>query len=83
MNKPYFVIDNNILISKLLLPHSIPAQAVRLALDSGILLTSDDILRELLTVLTRSKFDKYNSINMFLLKIEKSLFTNYKLLLEK
>lgn len=63
MNKPFFVIDNNILISRLLLPNSIPAQAVRLALEIGILLISDQTLQELLTVIERKKFDKYVSLD--------------------
>ncbi|MGI0482874.1 putative toxin-antitoxin system toxin component, PIN family [Geminocystis sp. CENA526] len=61
MNKPFFVI-NNILISRLILPNSIPAQAVRLALEIGILLISDPTLQELLTVIERKKFDKYVSL---------------------
>ena len=62
MTKPYFVIDNNILISRLLLPNSIPAQAVRLASEKGILLISDETLQELTTVFERRKFDKYVSV---------------------
>jgi len=62
MTKPYFVIDNNILISRLLLPNSIPAQAVRLASEKGILLISEETLQELTTVFERRKFDKYVSV---------------------
>jgi putative PIN family toxin of toxin-antitoxin system len=63
MTKPYFVIDNNILISRLLLPNSIPAQAVRLASEKGILLISEETLQELTTVFERRKFDKYVSVD--------------------
>ena len=62
MTKPYFVIDNNILISRLLLPNSIPAQAVRIALEKGILLVSEETLQELANVFERRKFDKYVSV---------------------
>jgi len=52
------VVDTNVLVSRLLLPQSIPAQAVRRALDS-ILLFSEATMNELADVLSRSKFDPY------------------------
>jgi uncharacterized protein len=61
MNKPYFVIDNNVLVSKLLLPNSVSAHAVQLAIENGILLISEETLAELAEVLSRKKFDKYVS----------------------
>ena len=63
MNKSCFVIDNNTLISRLLLPNSPPAKAVRLAVEIGTLLVSDATLQELTNVLGRQKFDKYVSIS--------------------
>jgi predicted nucleic acid-binding protein len=57
-----FVIDNNVLISRLLLPGSMPGQAVRKAMAVGHLLVSDATLEELATVLSRSKFDRYITI---------------------
>lgn len=54
-----WVMDTNTLISNLLLPGSIPAQAVRKGIDSGDLLVSEATLQELAEVLARPKFDKY------------------------
>jgi predicted nucleic acid-binding protein len=56
------VIDTNALVSRLLLPRSIPGQAVRKAVDEGVLLVSDATLNELVDVLVRPKFDPYLSI---------------------
>lgn len=56
-----WVVDTNILISRLLLPRSIPALAVQKALESGDLLVSDATLQELADVLARPKFEKYLS----------------------
>ncbi len=56
-----WVVDTSTLISHLLLPSSVPAQAVRKALNSGDLLVSDATLQELADVLARSKFNKYLS----------------------
>lgn len=57
--KERLVIDTNAFISRLLLPNSIPAQAVRKAVDSGQLLVSEATLNELADVLSRVKFDAY------------------------
>jgi predicted nucleic acid-binding protein len=46
MNKSCFVIDTNILVSRLLFPQSIPAQAVKLAIKKGTVLVSDETLQE-------------------------------------
>ena len=61
MSEHRFVIDNNILVSRLLAPNSIPSQAVRVAIKKGNLLISAETLRELSVVLGRQKFDKYVS----------------------
>jgi len=63
MSNFFIVIDNNILISRLLLPNSLPAAAVRRALNEGIILISEEILLELTDVFTRKKFDKYVSLS--------------------
>jgi putative PIN family toxin of toxin-antitoxin system len=55
------VVDTNTLISRLLLPHSIPARAVDRALELGELLVSSETLYELAEVLERPKFDRYLS----------------------
>ena len=57
-----YVFDTNTLISHLLLPSSLPAQAVRKGLRHGQLLVSDDTLDELADVLARPKFDRYISL---------------------
>jgi putative PIN family toxin of toxin-antitoxin system len=62
IDRPRLVVDNNALISRLLLPASIPGQAVRKAVHTGQLLISEAILEELADVLSRPKFDRYVSI---------------------
>ncbi len=57
-----YVFDTNTLISHLLLPSSLPVQAVRKGLRHGQLLVSDDTLDELADVLARPKFDRYISL---------------------
>jgi uncharacterized protein len=53
------VIDTNVLVSAVILPNSVPRQAVRKALHHGIPLFSDPTMNELKTVLFRSKIDRY------------------------
>ena len=49
------VIDTNCLISRLLLPSSVPGQAVRRAVDHGVMLVSEATMNELADVLARSE----------------------------
>ena len=56
------VVDNNALISRLLLPDSVPARAVRKAVDEEQLLVSEATLEELADVLARPKFDRYVTV---------------------
>jgi putative PIN family toxin of toxin-antitoxin system len=56
------VVDTNALVSRLLLPSSVPGQAVRRAVDNGILLVSEATMNELADVLARAKFDRYISL---------------------
>lgn len=56
------VVDNNALISRLLLPASAPGRAVRKAVDTAQLLVSEPALNELADVLSRPKFDRYISV---------------------
>ena len=56
------VADTNCLISRLLLPKSVPGHAVRHAVDHGILLVSEATMNELADVLARPKFDRYISL---------------------
>jgi len=58
-----WVADTNIIVSRLLLPSSIAANAFHRALTLGNLLASDATLAELAEVLARPKFDKYISQN--------------------
>jgi uncharacterized protein len=53
------VVDTSALVSRLLLPASVPGQAVRKAVDNGILLVSEATMNELADVLARPKFDRY------------------------
>ena len=56
------VADTNCLVSRLLLPSSVPGNAVRRAADSGLLLASEATMNELADVLARPKFDRYISL---------------------
>jgi putative PIN family toxin of toxin-antitoxin system len=56
------VADTNCLVSRLLLPSSVPGDAVRKAADSGLLLVSEATMNELADVLARPKFDRYISL---------------------
>jgi predicted nucleic acid-binding protein len=60
MSESTIVIDTNTLISLLLAPSSVPAQAVKLAFEIGVVITSLETLQELTEVLNRDKFDRYN-----------------------
>jgi putative PIN family toxin of toxin-antitoxin system len=62
MSRKRVVVDNNVLIRRLLLPSAIPALAVRKAVETGQLLVSEPVLAELADVLSRQKFDRYVSI---------------------
>ena len=54
-----YVFDTNTLVSALLLEHSKPGQALRLALRRGCVLSSSSTLKELAEVLQRGKFERY------------------------
>jgi putative PIN family toxin of toxin-antitoxin system len=55
-------VDTNVLVSRLLLPQSIPAQAVREAIRNGRLLVSEATMNELADVLTQPKPNPYVSM---------------------
>lgn len=57
-----FVIDTNTLVSRMLVPESVPAKAVSYAIRTGKVLVSEVTLVELSEVLSREKFDPYVSI---------------------
>ena len=56
------VADSNVLISGLLLPSSVPGQAVRKAVAKELLLVSEATMNELADVLARARFDRYISL---------------------
>src|SRR5215472_16428606 len=56
------VVDTNALVSRLLLPGSVPGRAVRRAVAEAQLLASDDTIIELADVLARRKFDPYVTV---------------------
>jgi uncharacterized protein len=60
--KERIVVDTNVLVSRLLVPASVPGRAVRRAVDSGQLVVSEATLEELASVLGRPKLDPYLSI---------------------
>lgn len=61
-SKSHFVFDTNALISAALLPASISKQALKKAESLGTVFLSKESLSELAEVLSRSKFDKYLSL---------------------
>lgn len=56
------VVDTNALVSRLLLPNSVPARAVRHAVAEHVVLASDATIMELADVLSRRKFDPYVTV---------------------
>ncbi len=62
MTEQRLVLDTNVLVSRLLFPKGTAARAVDRALEVGVLLASTATLAELVTVLSRPKFDRYVSI---------------------
>jgi putative PIN family toxin of toxin-antitoxin system len=56
------VIDTNVFVSAILLPRSVPRQAVDKVLDRGIVLFSEATMAELTEVLYRPKFHDYVSM---------------------
>jgi len=76
MRNNRFVVDNNILVSALLVKNSIPFQVIQKIEELGIILYSEATLLELNQVLNRKKFAKYFTLEekqAFLVKlIEKS-----------
>lgn len=61
--RPRVVVDTNVLLSRLLVPSSVPAQAVRRAVDQGQILASEATLEELADILSRPKFDRYLTVS--------------------
>jgi putative PIN family toxin of toxin-antitoxin system len=57
------VLDTNALVSRLLLPRSVPARAVQRAIASHQVLMSEATIMELAGVLSRSKFDRYVTLD--------------------
>lgn len=60
--RPRVVVDTNALVSRLLVAGSLPALAVRRAVDMAQLLVSEATMEELADVLSRPKFDRYVSV---------------------
>jgi uncharacterized protein len=62
MAKERVVLDNNLLVSGLLLPVSTPGQAFQRAIRTSEILVSEATLNELAEVLSRPKFNRYVSL---------------------
>lgn len=60
--RPRLVFDTNALVSRLLLPASVPGLAVRKAIDEAQILLSEPVLDELAEILARPKFDPYVTV---------------------
>lgn len=63
MNNLRFVVDTNVLVSVVLSPKSTGRDAVKKAEQLGGLLFSEATTSELFSVLSRSKFDRYVSLD--------------------
>ena len=59
MNNFRIVIDTNVIISALIFESSSSMNAFTLAKSRGTILISNDVLSEMINVLSRSKFDRY------------------------
>jgi len=59
MNELRVVIDTNVIVSAVLLPRSVPRQALDAAQQRGRLLMSAETIMEIDEVLRRPKFEKY------------------------
>jgi putative PIN family toxin of toxin-antitoxin system len=57
------VADTNVLVSRLILPESVPAQVLRQIELNSLLLFSESTMNELADVLSRQKFDRYVSLD--------------------
>lgn len=57
------VADTNVLVSRLILPESLPAQVLRQVELNSLLLFSESTMYELADVLSRQKFDRYLSLD--------------------
>jgi uncharacterized protein len=57
------VADTNVLVSRLILPESLPAQVLRRVEFESLLLFSESTMNELADVLSRQKFDRYVSLD--------------------
>jgi putative PIN family toxin of toxin-antitoxin system len=64
MNKLQFVINTNVLVSSILIKKSSSDAALKKARSLGNLLFSEATFQELQTVLNRSKFDRYVSLQV-------------------
>jgi putative PIN family toxin of toxin-antitoxin system len=78
MNKLQFVIDTNVLVSSVLIKKSSSDAALKKARSLGSLLFSEATFQELQITLSRSKFDRYVSLQVrsefiFRLRLESEL----------
>jgi len=78
MNKLRFVIDTNVLVSSILIKKSSSDATLKKARNLGTLLFSEATFQELQTTLSRSKFDRYVSLQVrsefiFRLRLESEL----------
>ena len=56
------ILDTNVLVSAIVLPGSVPRQAVRKAFRQAVPIFSEDTMTELAQVFSRPKFDHYVSM---------------------
>jgi len=57
--KPVYVLDANVIVSAVLLPHSVPRKAFDRACKQGQLAISEEVVNEIDEVLRRPRLNKY------------------------
>lgn len=63
MNKLKIILDTNIIVSSFLFKNSKPRQVLEIAKNDYLILLSESIIEEMKTVIRRTKFDRYISLN--------------------
>jgi|JI10StandDraft_1071094.scaffolds.fasta_scaffold102619_1 putative PIN family toxin of toxin-antitoxin system len=56
-----FVLDSNLLVSGIIRPNSLPAKVIEVAQKSGDLCFSKETQSEIIEVISRNKFDRYEA----------------------
>ncbi len=75
VERPRIILDTSTIVSAILFPKSVPAAAVRQAFREGTVLTSYAAAQELEDVVTRAKFDRYQTPEIRVARVDALLAT--------